>query len=154
MFLHFRENLGLASLAFLINFDFRNVIFQSMVFPFVRAKYKWKFMRDRCKLSVPRPLAALPLAPAFSRGLLLAQIGELARRLPFSEKSSHGSNSLLEGKQRSGTLKRKDISFLNDVLFLFFLTHCVVSHSARCFIPCDRFSTKGPLISVGQRWIR
>jgi len=29
-----------------------------MVFPFVWAKYKWKFMIDRCKLSFPRPLAA------------------------------------------------------------------------------------------------
>ena len=53
MFLRFRENfrgrLGLLS----INFDFRNVIFQPVVFPFVWAKYKWKFMRDRCKLSLP-----------------------------------------------------------------------------------------------------
>ena len=45
-----------------INFDFRNVIFQPMVFPFVWAKYKWKFVRDRYKLSFP-----LPLARAFSR---------------------------------------------------------------------------------------
>ena len=48
-----------------INFDFRKVIFQSMVFPFVWAKYKWNFMRDRCKLSFPLPLAAWPLARAF-----------------------------------------------------------------------------------------
>ena len=44
-----RGRLGLLS----INFDFRNVIFQPVVFPFVWAKYKWKFMRDRCKLSLP-----------------------------------------------------------------------------------------------------
>ena len=50
-----------------INFDFRNVIFQPMVFPFVWAKYKWKFVRDGCKLSFRRPLAASPLARAFSR---------------------------------------------------------------------------------------
>ena len=50
--------LGLLS----INFDFRNVIFQPMVFPFVWGKYKWKFMSDRYKLSFPRPLAASPLA--------------------------------------------------------------------------------------------
>ena len=31
--------------------------FQPVVFSFVWAKYKWKFMRDRCKLSFPRPLA-------------------------------------------------------------------------------------------------
>ena len=31
------------------------------------AKYKWNFMRDRCKLSFPLPLAASPLARAFSR---------------------------------------------------------------------------------------
>ena len=46
--------LGLLS----INFVFRNVIFQPMVFPFVWAKYEWKFMRGRCKLSFPLPLAA------------------------------------------------------------------------------------------------
>ena len=53
-----------------INFDFRNVIFQPIVFPFVWVKYKWNFMRDRCKLSFPRPLAASPLARAFSRDSL------------------------------------------------------------------------------------
>ena len=53
-----------------INFDFRNVIFQPMVFPFVWAKYKWKFVRDGCKLSFRRPLAASPLARAFSRDSL------------------------------------------------------------------------------------
>ena len=58
--------LGLLS----INFVFRNVIFQPMVFPFVWAKYKWNFMRDRCKLSFPLPLAASPLARAFSRDSL------------------------------------------------------------------------------------
>ena len=58
--------LGLLS----INFDFRNVIFQPIVFPFVWAKYKWNFMRDRCKLSFPLPLAASPLARAFSRDSL------------------------------------------------------------------------------------
>ena len=44
-----RGRLGLLS----ISFDFRIVIFQPVVFPFVWAKYKWKFMRDRCKLSLP-----------------------------------------------------------------------------------------------------
>ena len=34
-----------------------------MVFPFVWAKYKWKFMIDRCKLSFPRPLAARFVRP-------------------------------------------------------------------------------------------
>ena len=53
-----------------INFDFRNVIFQPMVFPFVWAKYKWNFMRDGCKLSFPWPLAASPLDRAFSRDSL------------------------------------------------------------------------------------
>ena len=38
------------------------------LFPLVWAKYKWNFMRDhRCKLSFPLPLAASPLARAFSR---------------------------------------------------------------------------------------
>ena len=45
--------LGLLS----INFVFRNVIFQPMVIPFVWAKYKRTFMRERCKLSFPLPLA-------------------------------------------------------------------------------------------------
>ena len=58
--------LGLLS----INFVFRKVIFQPMVFPFVWAKYKWNFMRDRCKLSFPLPLAASPLARVFSRDSL------------------------------------------------------------------------------------
>ena len=39
-----------------INFDFPNVIFHPMLFPFVWAKYKWKFMRHCCKLSFPQPL--------------------------------------------------------------------------------------------------
>ena len=50
-----------------INFDLRNVIFQPMVFPFVWAKYKWTFIRGRCKLSFPLPLAASLLTRAFSR---------------------------------------------------------------------------------------
>ena len=53
-----------------VNFDFRKVIFQPMVFPFVWAKCKWNFMRESCKLSFPLPLAALPLARAFSRDSL------------------------------------------------------------------------------------
>ena len=48
-----------------VNFDFRNVIFQPMVFPFVWAKYKWKFVRDRCKLSFPLPLARAFLRDSF-----------------------------------------------------------------------------------------
>ena len=55
--------LGLLS----INFDFRNVIFQPIVFPFVWAKGKWNFMKDRCKVPFPLPLAVSPLARAFSR---------------------------------------------------------------------------------------
>ena len=53
-----------------VNFDFRKVIFQPLVFPFVWAKCKWNFMRESCKLSFPLPLAALPLAHAFSRDSL------------------------------------------------------------------------------------
>ena len=63
-----------------INFDFPNVIFHPMLFPFVWVKYKWKFMRHCCKLSFPQPLMASPLA-------LLTQIGELARRLCINESS-------------------------------------------------------------------
>ena len=56
VFLHFQRKFREGQLRLLsINFDFRNVIFQPMVFPFVSAKYKWKFMRDRCKLSFPLP---------------------------------------------------------------------------------------------------
>ena len=72
VFLHFPRKFRAGQLYGLLSvkFHFRNVIFQPMVFPFVWAKYKWKFMRDRCKLSFPRHLASSPLARAFSRGLL------------------------------------------------------------------------------------
>ena len=69
LFLHFPRKFRAGQLSLLsINFNFRNVVFQPMIFPFVWAKYKWKFMRDRCKLSFRRPFAASPLARAFSRG--------------------------------------------------------------------------------------
>ena len=56
VFLHFPLKFRVGQLSLLsINFDFRNVIFQPMVIPTVWAKYKWKIMRDRCKLSFPRP---------------------------------------------------------------------------------------------------
>ena len=46
---------------------------------------------------------------------------------------SHGrKNTLLDGKRRSETLKRKDISFLKDVISLSSLSHCVVCHPAIC----------------------
>ena len=47
--------------------------------------------------------------------------------------------TLLDGKWRSGTFKRKVVSFLNEAISLFFLPLCVVWHSARCFfVSCDR----------------
>jgi len=67
LFLPFQQKVRPGQLGLLsINFDFRNVIFQPMVFPFVWAKYKWKFMRDCCKLSFLWPLVASPLPCAFS----------------------------------------------------------------------------------------
>ena len=42
-----------------------------------------------------------------------------------------------------GTLKRKDISYLNDVISLFFLPLCVVCHPARCFFYYATISFKG-----------
>ena len=42
----------------------------NLLFPFVWAKYKWNFMRDRCKLSFPLSLTASPLTRAFSRDSL------------------------------------------------------------------------------------
>ena len=53
---------------------------------------------------------------------------------PFAEYlRSHGrKNTLLDGKRRSETLKRKDISFLKDVISLYSLPHCVVCHPAIC----------------------
>ena len=48
------KNLGQRGLLS-INFTFWSVIFQPMVFLFVWVKYKWKFMRDCCKLSFPPP---------------------------------------------------------------------------------------------------
>ena len=44
----------------------RCVIFQPMVFRFVWAKQKWKFIRDRCKLFFPPLPAASPFARASS----------------------------------------------------------------------------------------
>ena len=71
VFLHFPRTVRVGQSGLLsVNFDFRNIIFRPMVFLFVWAKYKWKFMRDCCKLSFPRPLVASPLARAFSRGSL------------------------------------------------------------------------------------
>ena len=67
MFLQFPEKFRARELGLLsINFGFRNIIFQPMVFPFVWAKYKWKFMRT---------LQALLSLALYS----LAQIGEPAR---------------------------------------------------------------------------
>ena len=69
--LHFPRKFRAGQLGLLsINFDFRNVIFQPMVFLFVWGKYKWKFMSGRYKLSFPQPLAVSPLARPFSRSSL------------------------------------------------------------------------------------
>ena len=58
VFLHFPRKFRACRLGLLsLSFNVRNVIFQPMVFPFVWAKYKWKFVRDGCKLSFRRPLA-------------------------------------------------------------------------------------------------
>ena len=47
-------------------------------------------------------------------------------------------NTLQEGKQYSGTLKRKDI--LTDVIYLFFLPNSTACHPSRgIVIPSDRF---------------
>ena len=68
---------------------------------------------------------------------------------------SHGTtNTLLDGKQSSGTLKRKYICLLDKVISLFFLPLCVVCHdTARCFfsynvtVYCNR---KGPSVMLKQ----
>ena len=47
-------------------------------------------------------------------------------------------NTLQEGKQYSGTLKRKDI--LTDVIYLFFLPNSTACHPSRgIVVPSDRF---------------
>ena len=66
---------------------------------------------------------------------------------------SHGTiNTLLDGKQSSGTLKRKDICLLDKVISLFFLPLCVVCHTARfffCFVHYDRIlQPYGPICNV------
>ena len=45
-------------------------------------------------------------------------------------KRSHGAKqtTLMDGKQRNGTLKGKGVRFLDDVL-----AYCVVCHLVRCF---------------------
>lgn len=67
---------------------------------------------------------------------------------------SHGTiNTLLDGKQGSGTLKTKDICLLDKVISLYFLPLCVVCHTARCFflynvtVFCNR---KGPSVMLKQ----
>ena len=48
---------------------------------------------------------------------------------------AHGTkNTLLEGKQRSGTLKRKDISYLNDVISLFLISCPTASFAIQVFL--------------------
>ena len=60
-------------------------------------------------------------------------------------KRSHGTkNTLLEGKQGSQPLKRKDKRSQ-----FFFLRHCVVIHPERCFCPMVPFHAKGPLQTFG-----
>ena len=72
MFLHFPRKFRAGQLALLwISFDFRNVIFQPVVFSFVGAKYKWKIMRDHCKLSFPQPLAS-PASAYYSDSLVFS----------------------------------------------------------------------------------
>ena len=79
--------LGLLS----INFDFRNVIFQPMVFPFVWAKYKlmklYKRSLQALLSSAPRGFAAR--LHVLARLASLTQIGELARRLDLCLISHH-----------------------------------------------------------------
>ena len=67
---------------------------------------------------------------------------------------SHGTtNTLLDGKQGSGTLKTKDICLLDKVISLYFLPLCVVCHTARCFflynvnVFCNR---KDPSVMLKQ----
>lgn len=59
-------------------------------------------------------------------------------------------DTLLRSRQRNGTLKTKNISFLDDVISLFFLSLCVVCYPARCFCPKWLFSCKEPL-SLGPQ---
>ena len=55
---------------------------------------------------------------------------KLSEEWALYTKRSHGAKgtTLLDRKQRSGTLKGKDVSFLDDVL-----AHCVVCRLVRCF---------------------
>ena len=83
VFLHFPRKFRAGRLGLLsINFNFRNVIFQPMVFPFVWAKYKWKFVRGWLQaLLSPAPRGFAARSRVLARLASLAQIGELARRL-------------------------------------------------------------------------
>ena len=55
---------------------------------------------------------------------------KLSEEWALYTKRSHGAKqtTLMDGKQRNGTLKRKGVSFLDDVL-----AHYVVCHPVRCF---------------------
>ena len=71
----------------------------------------------------------------------------LSEELALYTKRSHGAKqtTLLDGKQRSGTLKGKGVSFLDDVL-----AHCVVCHPVRCFFLCDRFMQRAHTLTKCQ----
>lgn len=47
--------------------------------------------------------------------------------------------TLLDGKRRSGSLKGKEVDFLNDVMSLLFLPFCAV---LVFFLSCDRILKK------------
>ena len=62
---------------------------------------------------------------------------------------SSTKNTLLDGKRSSGTLKRKYISFLNDIVSLFKIPSDIASLAIQqgVIVPCDRL-VKRPIRAV------
>ena len=69
-------------------------------------------------------------------------------RDPFHSKRSHGVKTIFAGRQTTQwNLERKDVTFLKDVIFLFFLPHYDVCHPASVFVPCDYFLCLGSIFT-------
>ena len=58
-------------------------------------------------------------------------------------------------KQYGGTLKGNDISFLNDVISVFFLPHYIVCVPATWFVPCDHILQRAQniIITTLQKYV-
>ena len=113
---------------FSINFDFRNVIFQSMVFPSRLGEVQMKICKGSLQAPFPLPLVASPLARASSRDLfhspkqesLLAGIvvhahkSRTRKETRAIERGGQRKRSVLEA--RINLQKKKDRVLIKDLI--------------------------------------